>query len=262
MSALRLVRMNLATVGVALAWYFALSVGRAGPAYDLSHTDGMNCFGGSAEAEKLLATQGFVVAAPWFCQIFEPYIQTPLPAFVTPDSAWHTYHVLLEAGVKELERAQSQRLAEFSRRLLLAAEAQATNGAPEFSAIAEYASLGLAFQDQSHRESLAAGQKRLVESLLAGTTPVAAPIGFPLSPVQFRPQSFYLESPALKDFYAAHQWYASVDFRLSDERETALAFCLAWLVESNPELLALWKQLSEPYDSFVAQPEDGTVTVV
>lgn len=251
---------NPATVAVAIACYYTLSAARAGPAYDLSRTEGMNCFGGSAEAEKLLATQGFVVAAPWFRQIFEPYIKNPLPAFVTPDSAWHTYHALLEEGVKEMERAQSLRLAEFSRLLLSAAEAQATNGAPEFSAMAEYASLGLAFQDQGHRDSLAAGQKRLLESLLTGTTAVAAPIGFPLSPVQFRPQSFYIESPELKDFYAAHQWYACVDFRLSNERETTLALCLAWLVETKPELLALWKQLSEPYDSFVAPPEDGTVT--
>jgi len=101
-----------------------LTAALAEPAYDLSRTDGMNCFGGSDEAEKLLASQGFVVAAPQFRQIFEPYIESILPVFVTPDSAWHTYHVLLEEGVKEMERAQSVRLADFSRRLLRAAQEQ------------------------------------------------------------------------------------------------------------------------------------------
>ncbi len=231
----------------------------ASPPYDLSRTDGMNCFVGSAEAAKLLAKQGFVVAAPEYWQIFEPYLESPVPVFVTPDTAWHTYHMLLEEGVKEMERAQSSRLIEFSTVLLNAARAQPTNRIPEFAAIADYASLGLALQDSAHRESLGPEQKSLVQGLLSGTGPVASPIGFPLSPVQFRPQSFYTETPELSDFYRARQWYACVDFRLSNERETLLALCVSWLVQTNPRLLKLWQQLSEPYDTFVALPDDATV---
>ena len=207
----------------------------------------MNCFGGSTEAEQLLAKQGFVVASPEFTQIFDAYIHSPLPMFVTPDSAWHTYHVLLEEGVKEMERAQAHRQAEFSRRLIQAAQVQATNE-PKFDAIATYASVGLAFQDKDFRERLPSDQKRLVAALLNGDAPVSSPIGFPLSPVHFRPQSFYIESAELAEFYSAHQWYALVDFRASDERETVLAFYLSWLIENDPELLHVWKMLTEPYD--------------
>jgi len=250
---------NLYWISIFIAGTLAWRDSLAAPVYDLSHTDGMNCFYGSAEAEKVLEAQGFVVANPDFRQIFEPYIHSDLPAFITPDSAWHTYHVILEEGVKEMERAQGARLAKFSRFLLTAAQDQSSNAPAEFSAIADYASLGLALQDHAHRESLSAAQKQFVEGLLAGTAPVESPIGFPLSPVQFRPQSFYTESAELKDFYAAHQWYACVDFRLSNERETLLALCVSWLIDTNPELLDLWNQLSNPYDSFVALPEDGTV---
>ena len=135
----------------------------------------MNCFGGSAEAQQLLAKQGFVVAAPEFSQLFQAYIQSPLPVFITPDSAWHTYHVVLEDGVKEMERAQGRRLAEFSRRLIKVAQQQAINE-PQFEAIAAYAAVGLAFQDGDFREGVAADQKRVVQELLREMLP-AAPDG-------------------------------------------------------------------------------------
>src|SRR5262249_35131481 len=174
-------------------------------------TDGMHCFLGSDEAKKLLAAQGFVVTSAQFWQIFEPYLRSPLAVFVTPDSAWPTYHIVFEQGVKETECTQSERLAAFSRLLLEAARAQATNGSSEFSALADFASIGLAFQDAAQREALNPRQKQFIQALLTGTSEVEFPIGFPLSPVHFRPQSFYTESAELKDFYRAHQWYACVD---------------------------------------------------
>ena len=45
----------------------------------------------------------------------------PVPFFVTTDSAWHTYHVLLEEGVREMEEAQAGNLKEFSTKLVAAA---------------------------------------------------------------------------------------------------------------------------------------------
>lgn len=83
--------------------------------YDLHSVKGIDSFSGSASAKELLGRNGFVVADPTFKQIFEPYIKSPeieagsetnpmgvsLPAFITTDSAWHTYHVMLEEGVKD-----------------------------------------------------------------------------------------------------------------------------------------------------------------
>jgi len=227
--------------------------------YELNHVDGIESFGGSAAAQELLATNGFVVAAPDFRQIFEPYIESPLPVFITPDSAWHTYHFLLEQGLKEMERAQSERLAVFSRRLLTAASEQASNGVPEFRDLEHYASIGLAFQDATYAASLGAEQRGLVETLVVGTEPVQTSIGFALSPVTFRAESFYAESPELTAYYRARQWYANVDFRLNDDRETRLAIRLSWLVQSDPELRKLWHELTMPYDTLVALPEDATV---
>src|SRR5580765_2225112 len=100
-------------------------------AYDLHAVKGIEAFDGSAAAKQILARNGFVVADPAFKQIFEPYIKSrqvkepsdkhpmgeSLPSFITTDSAWHTYHVLLEEGVKNMEEVQSQRLRRFSQRL-------------------------------------------------------------------------------------------------------------------------------------------------
>ena len=119
--------------------------------------------------------------------------------------------------------------------------------------------MGLALQNHESQASLKPEQRRIVQGLLSESIPVGAPIGFLLLPAVFRAQEFYTESPELTAFYAAWQWYATVDFRLSDKRETDLALGLSWLIETNPELLALWKKLNEPYDKLLALPDDGTV---
>ncbi len=243
----------------------------AAAAYDLDAVKGIEAFGGSAEARAILARNGFVVADPAFKQIFEPYIKSPqveepsekhpmgesLPSFITTDSAWHTYHVLLEEGVKDMEGVQSQELLRFSRRLWAVAKGQKIYS--NASELALFASVGLALQDEEHRKGLASDEERIVDGLRAGTAPVAVPIGFPLAPVQFRAQSFYTQSPELSGYFSARQWYASVVFRLANTRETRLAVALAGWVNHDPELLALWKQLSNPFDTFLAPAEDGTI---
>jgi Tol biopolymer transport system component len=240
--------------------FLAAASGTADPSYDLSHVDGMESFGGSAGAQEILAREGFVAAAPAFRQIFEPYINSPLPVLITADSAWHTYHFLLEEGVKRMEEAQGRRLATFSRLLRTAALEQAGNGAPEFADLAQLAAVGLAFQDGQFATNLNDQGKQIFSGLVSGGPPVAAPIGLALSPALFRPQSFYTQSSELMGYYRARQWYACVDFRLSSERETQLALGLSWLIESRPDLLKSWRELTAPYDAFVALPDDMTVS--
>jgi hypothetical protein len=240
-----------------------------GEIYLLDKVNGIATFNGSTAARELLAKNGFVVADPAFKQIFEPYIKSPmpldpsgmhdrssmLPSFITVDSAWHTYHVLLEEGVKELEEAQSERLAKFSRQLHAAAHAGT------FPEVASFAAIGLALQDQTARASLSPAEKDIVESLLHSSGNVSVPIGFPLSPLQFRAQSFYTQSPELSAYFAARQWYAGVIFRLANPHETDLALKLATLVNSDTNLLTLWKQLSDPFDMLLSTAEDGTVPI-
>ena len=258
------------SVGLVCVMFFILQTALTrGETYNLRAVNGIEAFNGPPAARELLGKNGFVVSDPGFKQIFEPYIKSPqteepsdkkpmgdsLPAFITTDSAWHTYHVLLEEGVKTMEESQSKRLLTFSRRLLTLAS-DSTNSADDLRL---FAAVGLAMQDEPFRQSLSPEVKQIVDGLRTGSAPVAVPIGFELSPAQFRAQSFYSQSPELSDYFAARQWYASVIFRLANPSETKVALALAAIVNGDADLLASWRQLSEPYDAFLAPAEDGTI---
>ncbi len=228
------------------------------PNYKLANVQGVELFAGPAAANEVLGKNGFVVSDPFFKQFFEPYIQNSLPVFITTDSAWHTYHILLEEAVKQLEEIQAQRLGQFSWRLWEAA--QAPRGDPDFADMATYASLGLALQDAGYAAKLPAPQQELLATLRSGVCMVTAPTGYPIAAGNFRAASFYSQSAALADYFAARQWYATVLFRLSDARETRLALKLTALIQERPELAALWEQLSLPFDRLLAQPKMATYT--
>ena len=180
---------------------------------------GMEAFQGSAAARRLLEQNGFVVADPTFKQIFEPYIQSPsihrdegspedeqdpkLPVFITTDSAWHTYHFLLEAAVRRAEERQADLLLKFSRRLRELLGTQRWVGGVELEALKSYAAVGLALQDPAFRYKAPAESKRLAELLQSGAGLRDFAIGFPLSGDGFRPQSFYADSNVLSAYFAA-----------------------------------------------------------
>jgi len=230
-------------------------------AYDLSEVAGADRLPVGNTARTLLARNGFVVTDKQFKQIFEAYIEADasegLPKFITTDSAWHTYHVLLEEGVKALEEAQAGRLKTFSEKLSVAASEQIKSGDPQWEQTAEFAFTALALQDPAACK--ADGPRQTAHALRPGTEPVEVPIGFPLSPQRFRAASFYRRSPELSAYFIARQWYATVVFRLENAEETALAVKLSLLIDGDEELRTLWRQLSEPYDALLAPAEDGTV---
>jgi hypothetical protein len=230
------------------------------PPYDLARVQGIEHFAGSSEARTLLAKNGFVVSDPFFRQIFEPYVENALPVFITADSAWQTWQVLFEEGARELEEAQSVRLARFSRLLHEAVLEQAPRETPDWTRLASYASMGLAFQDGRHRASLSGPEKAIVDALSSGRGEALAPIGFPLAADRFRADGFYAQWPALGDYFRARQWYATVVFRLADASETRLALELARVVSRPGELSNLWLRLTAPSERLCGAM-DGSVGI-
>ncbi|MDP6546734.1 MAG: DUF3160 domain-containing protein, partial [Phycisphaerae bacterium] len=215
--------------------------------------------------DQVLQKNGFVVTPEQFPQIFTAYIteipdrENALPPFITTDSAWETYHVLLEEGVKQLEENQAVRLKTFSRRLLDRATLLAAYGQRDFAKIAEYASIALALQDKKHAARVSKAHKQLLTALKNGTGNVSGPVGFPLSASAFRANSFYTSSPKLANYFSARQWYATVVFPANNKTATSLAVRLAMFIDSDKELRNLWDALSTPYDSLLAKAEDGDV---
>jgi len=182
---------------------------------------GIEYFVGSQAAKTLLAKNGFAVTDRQFKQIFSAYIGEGLPKFITTDSAWHTYHVLLEEGVRRLEEAQGARLASMSRALLAAIRKRAAAEAG-WKELADFVTVGLALQDDSTAKALAPNREDLAKAMRtirAGSGMVEFSIGLPLMAERFRAVSFYSKSPALGACFAARQWYGAVDFRLANQRK-------------------------------------------
>jgi HEAT repeat protein len=233
-----------ALLGGALALCFW--AGAAG-AQTYTLVQGLDKFEGSTTAWHLLEKNGVVVADPAFKKIFEPYLDDSMPVFITTDSAWHAYHVLLEEGMQDV-----------SRHLCASASEQAKSQGPDFNDLARFAAIGLALQDEMFRSSLPEDQQRLAKTLLAGKDEVRAEIGFPIWAPSFQAGG-RRASTEWAGYVAAKKWYATVVFRLSDTRETRLALCLSWLIHQEQDLLQAWRQLSDPWDALLAPAQDGSV---
>src|SRR6185436_5301890 len=229
-----------------------------GRLYDVDKVEQSDKFKGSQEARTLLGRNGFVVIEAPIKQIFEPYIHAALPTFITADSAWHAYHVLLEEGAREMSRHEAETLRKLSARLLALSVASQD---PLDRDLARYAAVGLAFQDLSAVDpALRTEAKALVDAIQGGSGTVGALFfGLPLLPERFRPAGFYASDAALGSYFRARQWYAICDFRAKSAPEIARAGRLATRIDGDPELSALYARLTQPYDALVGPVEDGDV---
>ena len=266
------------------SWLFLLSVwaaiGRAGaaasaadgaaaqppgPPYKLEQVEYIDRFAGSAAAREMLGKQGFAVTDQQFPQIFSAYLSTdfsPIPKFITVDSAWHTYHVLLEDGVRQVEVGQAGLLRRFSERLYeIAATGRKEAGGIDHD-LALLAAVGLALQEPAWVEKFPEGDRATVGGVLAvilgggPPTPGALFFDLPLTPEQFHPVSFYARTPELSRYFAVRQWYATRVFRLASDAQTLRALRLALLVESDAELRRLYGRLTGPLEAMVGPADD------
>lgn len=237
--------------------------------YRLETVKYIDRFVGSDEAKKLLGKQGFVVTAQQFPQIFAAYLELEQdrpcpPTFVTEDSVWHTYHVLLEDGIKELEERQTSVLRRFSARLLEAAQEKSRQRGDVYWDLAAFAAVGLVLQDAGAAASLPADLRSVVGGVIpaieTGNAPVSALFfGLPLAPERFRAASFYAKGTELRAYFKARQWYAICDFRQRSSPETERALHLALLIAGDPELRQLHERLCAPYDVLLGPPDDAGV---
>jgi hypothetical protein len=236
-----------------------------GPPFNLADVRHIDEFTGSDAARQMLARQGFVVTDQQFRQIFEAYVGSDLPKFITVDSVWHTYHVLLEEGVRQLEVERARLLRRFSTQLYQTAIAHQNETASVYRDLALFAAVGTALQDPAAVARLPADQRRAVADVLASIQAPAGPMpgalffGLPLMPELFRPTSFYAKTEELRRYFAARQWYATQAFRLASDAETLRAIHLAQLIESNSELKSIYRGLTNPYDALVGPTDDPGV---
>ena len=232
--------------------------------YDLTQVRHIQTFAGSARGKDLLSRQGFVVTEEQFRQIFEPYLpaaRVKMPVFITVDSAWHTYHVLLEEGVQQVEMGQARLLRRFSERLYQVAAGRKEPSKLVYYDLAAFAAVGWAVQDSACLQHLPADERAIVDRTLKAmeTGGPALFFGLPLQPENFRPAGFYTKTPELAAYFVARRWYATSAFRLKSETETLRALYLTLLIESDVELKRLQRQLTTPPEAMVGPTDDPGV---
>ena len=191
-----------------------------------------------------LASTKLLVAGCEYRQVFEPYINSNVPTFVTADSVLNAYHVLFEESVVRLERAQAARLPsvlrpmwdgipDAAKRLDLPSESiddavlrarvlvgtalrllgEPTPGAPD---------------DVAKKIDAEAARVLRAEGRLRPEWLGAPDAGFPfLDYGRFAPRGFYVRDERLKAYFRAVSWLQAVPLRVHQEREVLTALLLA-----------------------------------
>ncbi len=238
--------------------------------YDLKQVAGIEHFPQDPGLRKLLAQNGFVVVPRQHRQIFSPYVYNDppyLPVFITLDSAFRTYQVLLQEGLRLIERAQATRLAALSSRLLGAVKALEVGPDPLWEQtrlkLLAWAAVGLRLQKTNRGfEDLPEGARQLAvaewRSIKQGGV-AAATILKRTEPVHYghlEPTGFYAQEELLAGLFRAVKWYGLTSFRIDSEHEAPCALLLASTVAGDPKLLAMIRAFMEPYDALLGPPDD------
>lgn len=249
--------------------------------YDLSKVRGIAVFPQDEGLRKLLAKNGFVVVPRTHRQIYQPYSEhiynlevRELPAYVTPESIFRTYQVLLEGGLRLLEKAQAAKLKTLSLRLLDALKAKqfadpALHGACD--RLLAWAAVGACLQDAAAPDALglppAAAElagAELARIEKGGMAPCALfperkeGEVFPYGHLHLA--SFYAREPDLAAFFRAVKWYGLTGFRVLADGEARMAFVLADAVQRDHELARLLEEYAAPLDALLGPIDDITPT--
>ncbi len=184
----------------------------------------------------LLRINKFVITGSSHKQIFQPYVSSEVPVFVTTDSLLNAYHVLFEESIYRLELANSRKLPGILDAIAknLDPAHKALKGDPKLLAAAHRRAaifLGTArrlLDDKALPEDadLRALVQKEAERITAGTAnEKPAWLGPPddgftaIDYSRFKPRGFYAKTPALERYFRAVSWLQAIPFRLDNDEE-------------------------------------------
>ncbi len=229
---------------------------------DLKKVEGISGLKAPLGARELLKKNGFVVAPRYYHQIFSPYIQEDLPAFVTTDSVHRTFHVIFERQIQTLEGHFTDEVAELTKGMLAAVERMPAS--PDKRRVRAYFAVAAKLLDDRFEAPPAlhatVGKEVAAINAAAG---VAKSDVFPEYPLgidysQFKPRGFYTRSETLKRYFRAMSWFGNCSFRLASEGETRAAMIIADVFLSNDDLRERWRKVDRMYSRLIAPTDDLT----
>ena len=179
-----------------------------------------------------------------FKQVFDPYIESGIPFFITSDSLLNAYHVLYEESILKLETANARKLPEILRFIWknLQTADKDIKGNEKLAAAAKTRAqviIGTALKllgDESIKPdkeiaALIEGEvKRVVEA--KETMLMPAWLGKPdrtfigLDYNRFKPRGFYARSERLQRYFRAISWLQAIPFRVDRDEELLAALLL------------------------------------
>jgi len=210
---------------------------------------------------KLLAQQKVLVTGESFKQVFDPYIRSGLPLFITSDSLLNAFRVLYVESVLRLERANARRLPLLLRHIWdhLDKAAALFQESPELTAAAKRRArviLGTALRLlENEAAEMEPGVAALVAEEVAKVHAAKAmekpawlgppdPGFLALDYSRFRPRGFYTKSEGLERYFRAVAWLQAIPFRVSKDEELLSVLILAFAnVKKGPhENVADWSE--------------------
>ena len=252
---------------------------------DMGTVQGTEAFTLTPQQVAMLGTNGFVVAVPSpseykeFYQIYEStrYLADQ-PVFTTTDAVFHTFHLIFNKMLRDLEQEFfMQNLEALTQSMLQASQYQ-------------YQTLkGTALEEQARRNL---AYFKVADQLLGLSDPVPPEVtdlvnaelaaisagASAVSPIwqrpdlpddkqliedysQYSPRGHYIGSEKLQRYFKALIWYGRLTFRLRDKFETQRALLLVQAMRgatapNGVPAIQLWERLYDPMVFIVGKADD------
>ncbi|MDR2530875.1 MAG: DUF3160 domain-containing protein [Oscillospiraceae bacterium] len=233
----------------------------------------------SSEAIAMIERNGFAVSDKYsyseFFQLYESNRYNYVPNFITTDSAVHTFHLMFDYVLTDLEQNKLYPvLTELTRKMLDASVNQYNElketefKSPTLRNIG-YFSVAMKLLDSSFtipaevkdyveiELGLIANHQGITVSPVINLTTVEEPDSYKADYSQYIVRSHYNRSPELQAFFKAMMWYGQMTFRSGDTCEVKSALLQTSALQ-DPEIAKLWATIFEPTNFFVGECDDIT----
>jgi hypothetical protein len=181
------------------------------------------------EEIRALGKDRVLVTAESWRQVFDPYVSSSLPPFVTSDSLLNAFHVLLEESIAQVETTNARRLPDELRKLWTSLAKAPAGPGLERARILLGTALGLLGEKVEDERTLA----EIERVTRAEGTGKPAWLGPPdpgftaIDYARFRPRGLYDRNDVLRRYFRAVSWLQAVPFRLDRDDELTALLLLA-----------------------------------
>lgn len=194
-----------------------------------------------------------LVTGAAYRQSFEPYLDGPVPPYVTPDAVLNAYHVLYEESIARVERSAANEMPPLLRALWdsLRGADEHLSGNPALRAAAMRQAqvvIGTGLRLLNPEEKLDAPPDLLavidaeVERVTAATESASPAWLGPRDPnvmeidySRFKPRGLYTRSPELERYFRAHAFLGAIPFHCDNDQQLLAALLIGEAANRIPE---------------------------